>query len=55
MEKKLLSFEEWRQQDNAGWYLSKESDESVHERYLEYKKSFEIQTKAIEDDFELEI
>lgn len=37
MKKNVMSFDEWRQKDNAGWYLSREKDEDVFERYLAYK------------------
>lgn len=37
-EQRGLSFEEWRQKDNAGWYVSKEAPEDVFERYLDYLK-----------------
>lgn len=33
---KGLSYEDWRQKDNAGWYMSHEKEENRFERYLNY-------------------
>ena len=35
---KGLSYEEWREKDSPGWFLSKEKEESRFDRYLEYLK-----------------
>jgi len=37
MERKPLEFKEWREMDNPGWYLSRENQEELFERYLVYK------------------
>lgn len=38
--KKGLSFEEWREIDSPGWFLSKESPESLFDRYVQYVKEY---------------
>lgn len=46
----MLDFKTWRKKDNPGWYLSRESEESIFERYLDYVNQYKPKESDLEED-----